>query len=276
MKSRGARWNKGLAMNGLCKRCSDGLSRRLLILGATFACLGGSSAALADPLTIQGSTTFNRRIMEPYQTEIETISGQQLTVIPNKSTPGLIALLEGRTHLAMISAPLETEVALLEKVIPGLSFEKLRAFEIDRSRVSFTVNRANPVPSATLDQIADILRGKITNWRSLGGPDLPIRAVLAGGGGIAVSLETGLLNGRPIAAPNPLYVNTPVQVVQVVNQEPGAIGFAQIEIVKKMGARELATDKPLEHVLYLVSLGEPTPAMRSVIDAARTVAARAM
>jgi hypothetical protein len=43
-----------------------------------------------------------------------------------------------------------------------------------------------------------------------------------------------------------------------------------------MGARELATDKPLEHVLYLVSLGEPTPAMRSVIDAARTVAARAM
>jgi phosphate transport system substrate-binding protein len=263
-------------MNGLCKRCSDGLSRRLLILGATFACLGGSSAALADPLTIQGSTTFNRRIMEPYQTEIETISGQQLTVIPNKSTPGLIALLEGRTHLAMISAPLETEVALLEKVMPGLSFEKLRAFEIDRSRVSFPVNRANPVRSASLDQIADILRGKITNWRSLGGPDLPIRAVLAGGGGIAVSLETGLLNGRSIAAPNPLYVNTPVQVVQVVNQEPGAIGFAQIEIVKKMGARELATDKPLEHVLYLVSLGEPTPAMRSVIDAARTVAARAM
>jgi ABC-type phosphate transport system substrate-binding protein len=113
-------------MNGLCKPCSDGLSRRLLILGATFACLGGSSAALADPLTIQGSTTFNRRIMEPYQTEIETISGQQLTVISNKSTPGLIALLEGRTHLAMISAPLETEVALLEKVMPGLSFEKLR------------------------------------------------------------------------------------------------------------------------------------------------------
>jgi hypothetical protein len=67
-----------------------------------------------------------------------------------------------------------------------------------------------------------------------------------------------------------------MQVVQVVSQEPGAIGFAQIEIVKKMGARELATDKPLEHVLYLVSLGEPTPAMRSVIDAARTVAARAM
>jgi hypothetical protein len=50
----------------------------------------------------------------------------------------------------MISAPLETEVALIEKVMPGLSFEKLRAFEIDRSRVSFPINPANPVRSATL------------------------------------------------------------------------------------------------------------------------------
>jgi phosphate transport system substrate-binding protein len=244
---------------------------RALILGVTLACLTGSSAALAEPLTIEGSTTFNRRIMERYQAAIEKISGQQLTVIPNKSTPGLIALLKGRTHLAMISAPLETETALLEKVMPGLPFEKLRAFEIDRSRVSFPINRANPVRSASLDQISDILLGKITNWRTLGGPDLPTTTVMAAGGGIAIGLETGLLKGQSIAAPNALYVNTPVQVVQVVREEPGAIGFAQVEIVEKVGATELATDKPLEHVLYLVSLGDPTAAMRSVIDAARTV-----
>ena len=259
-------------MNGLGKWRSDALNRRVLMLSATLACLASSSAALAEPLTIEGSTTFNRRIMERYQTEIEKISGQQLTVIPEKSTPGLIALLKGRTHLAMILAPLETEIALLEKVMPGLPFEKLRAFEIDRSRVSFPVNRANPVRSATLEQISDILLGRITSWRSLGGPDLPITTVMAGGGGIAVNLEAGLLKGRPMAAPNSLYVNTPVQVVQVVREEQGAIGFAQVEIVKKVGVTELATDKPLEHVLYLVCLGDPTPAMRSVIDAARTVA----
>src|SRR6516165_3444768 len=78
-------------MNRFCRRCSEASGRRLLILGATLVSLGASSAALADPLTIQSSTTFNRRIMEPYQAEIETISGQQL-----KSTPGLIALLEGQ------------------------------------------------------------------------------------------------------------------------------------------------------------------------------------
>src|ERR1700757_4973094 len=141
---------------------------RVHTAAAMLVIIGALSGATADPLTIQGSTTFNRRLMEPHQSEIEAITGHQLTVIPNKSTPGLIALLEGRAHMTMISAPLATEIALVRKVMPGLPFEKLRAFEIDRTRVSFAVNRANPVRAATLDQIADIMLGKIEYWNLLG------------------------------------------------------------------------------------------------------------
>src|SRR5262245_4723498 len=79
-----------------------------------------SSAAIADTLIVQGSTTFSRRFMEPFEAEIEAKSGHELTVIPNKTTPGLIALLEGRAHLAMISASLETEIAILQKSMPGM------------------------------------------------------------------------------------------------------------------------------------------------------------
>jgi phosphate transport system substrate-binding protein len=239
------------------------------------ALLASIPAGAADPLTIQGSTTFNRRLMEPYQAEIEAISGQQLTVIPNKSTPGLIALIEGRAHLAMISAPLETEIALLENVMPGLAFDKLRAFEVDRTRVAFAVNKANPVRAASLDQIAGTMLGKIDNWKRLGGPDLPIRVILVGGGGgLTVAVESGILHGQPVSAPNKLYVNTPVQLIQIVNQDRGAIGFAQLALVQKMKTPEIVTDKPLEQVLYLVTFGEPTPAARSVIEAARAVAAK--
>jgi ABC-type phosphate transport system substrate-binding protein len=244
---------------------------------AMLVSIGAVSATLADPLTIQGSTTFNRRLMEPHQAEIEAITGHQLTVIPNKSTPGLIALLEGRAHMAMISAPLETEIALVRKVMPGLPFDKLRAFEIDRTRVAFAVNRANPVRAASLDQIADIMLGKIVNWNALGGPDLPIRVVLVGGGGgLTVAVESGLLGGREVLAPNKLYVNTPVQLIQIVGQERGAIGFAQLALVQKMKSPELKTDKPFEQALYLVTFGEPTPAMQSVIDAAKAIAARSL
>jgi phosphate transport system substrate-binding protein len=236
---------------------------------------GMLSSAAAEPLTIQGSTTLNRTLMEPHQDEIETISGQQLTVIPNKSTPGLIALLEGRAHLAMISAPLEAEIELLQKVMPGLAFDDLRAFEIARTRVAFAVNGSNPVRAATLQQVADIMSGKIDNWRILQGPDLAIRVVLVGGGGgLTAAVESGLLHGQPVAAPNKLFVHTPVQLIQIVNQDRGAIGFAQLALVQKTNSPELKTEKPFEQVLYLVSLGEPAPAARSVIDAARMVAAR--
>src|SRR5262249_16026736 len=124
-------------------------------------------------------------------------------------------------------------------------------------------------------QISDIMLGKITTWSAVGGTDLPIRVVLVGGGGgLTVAVQSGLLDGREVSAPNKIYVNTPVQLVQVVNQERGAIGFAQLALVQKMKSPELETDKPFEQVLYLVTFGEPTASMQSVIDTARAIAAR--
>ena len=235
------------------------------------------SAAAADTLIIQGSTTFSRRVMEPFKAEIEAKSGHELTVIPNKSLPGLIALLEGRAHLAMISASLELEIAALQKSMPGLQFDKLRAFEISRTRVAINVHKTNPVRHATLDQVAQILQGRINNWKTLAGPDLPIRVILVGGGGgVTTVVEAELLKGQQTSAPNKIYVRTPVQLVQVVEQERGAIGFAQLALAKQRELVELATDRPIEQLLYLVTFGEPTPAMLSVINAARAVADRNM
>ena len=71
---------------------------------------GGSrrfSQAVADPLILHGSTTFNRRVMEPHEAAIESKSGQEITVIPNRTMLGIIALMEGRAHMAMTSASLE-------------------------------------------------------------------------------------------------------------------------------------------------------------------------
>jgi ABC-type phosphate transport system substrate-binding protein len=245
------------------------------LLALAFA--SSASIALADPITIQGSTTFARRLMEPFRTEIEKITGHELTVLPNKSTPGLIALLEGRTHLTMISSSLESEIALLQKSMPGMQFDSLRAFEVSRTRVAIAIHSSNPVRKVTLNQVTQVLQGKISNWSALGGPNQPIGVVLVGGGGgVTTVVESALLNGQQTSTPNKLYVKTPVQLVRVVEQERNALGFAQLALVQQRNGTELATDKPIEQVLYFVTLGEPTPAMQSVIDATRTLAAKMM
>jgi phosphate transport system substrate-binding protein len=231
-----------------------------------------TSAAAAQPIVVQGSTTFNRRVMEPHQAAIEAATGQRLTVIPNKSTPGLVALFEGRAQMTMISASLESEIQELQKVLPNCEYRRLKAFQITATRVAIGVHPSNPVRQASLDTIRKILRGEIINWRELGGPDLPIRLALAAGGGIVAVVETELLAGQRPGLKNIIYVNTPVQLVQVMEQEPGVLGFAQLTLVMQRGLPEIVTDRPLETTLNLVTLDEPTPAMRAVIEAARRIA----
>src|SRR5215467_2952404 len=123
-----------------------------------------TSVAAAQPIVVQGSTTFNRRVMEPHQAEIEAASGQRLTVIPNKTTPGLLALNEGRAQMTMISAPLESEIKELQKNLPNCPCQRLKAFQITATRVAIGVHPSNPVRQATLDTLKKILRGEITNW----------------------------------------------------------------------------------------------------------------
>jgi phosphate transport system substrate-binding protein len=238
---------------------------------------GLASVAAADPLIVQGSTTFSRLLLEPHKASIEAEGGHELTVIPNKSRPGLIALMEGRAHMAMISDSLESEIASLQQVMPGLAYDKLQAHEIQRARIAVAVHPSNPVRKATLDQVRKMVLGQIGNWAQLGGASKPIRAVfVGGGGGVTTAVQAQLLQGRTVAGPHVLFVKTPVQLVQVVEQEPGAVGFAQLALAKQRGLPEILTDRPLEQTLTLVTLGAPTPAMQDVINAARRVAERAM
>src|SRR5918992_4718793 len=107
------------------------LYRYLLVATCAALWCGDSSQSFADTVIIQGSTTFARRIMEPHKATIEQDSKHEITLIPNKSLPGLIALIEGRAQMSMISSSLKSEITALEKVMPGLDYERLQAHEID-------------------------------------------------------------------------------------------------------------------------------------------------
>jgi len=253
-------------------------SRRWLPTALAMASLAAAvSQAVADPLILQGSTTFNRRIMEPHEAVIEAKSKQEITVIPNRTMLGIMALLEGRAHMAMISASLESEVAKMKKAMPGLDYDRLKEFTISSTRVAFVVNPANSVRKASIDQVRKVLTGEVVNWSGLGGKDAPIRLVIVGGGGgVVTTVESELLKGQSVHAPNIIYVRTALQLTGIVEQEPNSLGMAQLSLAKQKGLPEIVTDKPVEQTLSLITLGEPTPAMKSVIDAARTAVEAAM
>lgn len=247
-----------------------------LTLAASPAPAQGSGGAGAPSFIVQGSTTFTHQVMDPHQGAIEKAAGIKLTVVPSKSSLGLLALFEKRGDFAMISGPLETEIAELKSTHPALDFGRLKTFEVANTRMAFAINKDNPVTAVSDDTMRRILLGAITSWRDVGGPDRPIRIVIVrGGGGVQASIEDELLHGKSIAAPNPIVVQISSQVIKVTEQLPEALGLSQLSIVAKSTAHELKTDHPIVQRLALVTLGDPTPIMRRVIEAAHKVMADA-
>lgn len=241
--------------------------------GIAMALAASLIAASAQPLTMAGATTFNNNLLVPHKSEIEALAGHQLIVIPNRTELGIVMLIEGSADLAMISTSLDGAMTSVKRNYPTLPLLPLRGFVIHRTRVAFSVHPGNPVRAASLATIRRVLLGEITNWRELGGADLPIKIVMVrDGGGIQLELESRLLDGARITTGNTIGVQISTQVNKVVEQEPGALGLAQIENMSRHNVLEIKTDRTIERELGLVTLTEPTPAMRAVIDAARAVA----
>jgi phosphate transport system substrate-binding protein len=230
----------------------------------------------AKPFVVQGSTTFTHQVFEPFGGIIEASSAHKLKVVPTKSSQGLIALFERRADFAMISGPLKNEIAGLRSSNPDLAFDRLRTFDILTTRMAFAINRDNPVHHISDAEMRRVLLGEISNWHEVGGADLPISIVMVNaGGGVQSSIESELLAGKHIKPVHSIVVQGSAQIVKITEITPAALGLSQLSIVKSANVRELKTDRTVEQHLTLVTLGDPTPQMRKVIDAARIAVSKA-
>jgi len=225
----------------------------------------------AEIIRMVGSTTFTSEVMIPHQFEIQRASGQSIILLPNRSNLGIYGLFQGN-QIAMISSSLESMIDGLRKAKPQLDYSRLQIFNISKTRVAFSVHPSNPVKHADLKTVSRILTGELTNWSQLGGNDQPITVVaVRAGGGVQAAIESQL--DIRLSVKDPILVQESAQVNTVVEQLPETLGLAQIENLRKSGAAELTTDRPIEQELDLVTLGEPSAAVSSVIEATKKIVA---
>ena len=242
------------------------LAGAVIVAGSVMAFAGAQAATV----TLHGSSTVTNTLLLPHQSEIEADSGHTLAITGNGSSRGILDLIEGKADLGMISAPLDTTIAKVEKKNPGIAAGKdLRGHQVGETRVAFAVHPSNPVKELSLAQIADIMTGKVTNWQELGGENAPILVVVeTPGGGVRSMVEKEVLNKGEITA-NTRELPNSAQVVKVVAQVPQAIGVAIDSTVDGKSTVSLKTDKAIVQPLILVSLGAPSAEAEQVIAAAR-------
>lgn len=235
-----------------------------LALGVSILVAGGSNA---QPISLSGSTTVINNLIMPNKAAIEVASGQQIELVGNGSQRGLADLLAGKTQIAMISAPLDEEVKkLVQSKAAALDPSRMVAHPVGEARVAFCVHPTNTVRSLPDSQIADVLAGQITNWRELGGVNLPIVVVSAQpGDGVRSMVEIKLLKDREFTKDARVMTGV-LQVAKVVAQLPGGLGLVTAKNIDASVA-ELRGDEAIIQPLILVTIGEGSAEIRRVIEA---------
>lgn len=246
-------------------------AKRLLLtsLLMTVIFLSNCELASAQPLAIHGSTTVSANLMLPRKADIEKESGVSLMVVSNGTSRGISDLISGKAKIGMLSAPLEDVVKrMAARGEKSEAAAPLQAHLVGEARVAFVVHPSNPVRSISREQLVNILKGTIKNWKEVGGADKPIIVpVEYKGGGMRTMVEESLLGGANIAAPLRETPNGPL-AIKIAGQIDGALGIASRASVTDE-VIEIKAGDDIVQPLILVTVGAPTPDMAKVIAAAR-------
>lgn len=172
-------------------------------------------------VSTDGSTSMEKVIGALGESFMEANSGTTFTYNPTGSGSGIQAVSEGRCDIGLSSRALKDD----EKA-SGLK-ETIVALD----GIAIIVNPQNPVKDLSLEQIAKIYTGEITNWKDVGGEDAEIvRIGREAGSGTRDGFES--ITETKDACQYRQELTSTGDVITTVSQNPNAIGYASLASIK--------------------------------------------
>ena len=182
---------------------------------------GGTDTEVTGTVSTDGSTSMEKVIMSLSESFQADHKGITVGYNPTGSGSGITAVAEGRCDIGLASRALKDD----EKA-QGLE-ETVLALD----GIAVIVNPENPVKDLSIEQIAKIYTGEITNWKDVGGNDAEI--VLIGreaGSGTRDGFES--ITGTEDACKYRQELTSTGDVITTVAGNPNAIGYASLASVK--------------------------------------------
>lgn len=179
------------------------------------------NATLSGTVSTDGSTSMEKVIGALGEAFMATNDDVTFTYNPTGSGSGITAVAEGRCDIGLSSRALKED----EKA-QGLTETTLAL-----DGIAVIVNPENPVDDLTLEQIAKIYTGEISNWKDVGGNDAEI--VLIGreaGSGTRDGFES--ITDTAEACRYRQELTSTGDVITTVAQNPNAIGYASLAAVE--------------------------------------------
>ena len=181
----------------------------------------GQKANDSGTVATDGSTSMEKVIGALGESFMEANKGMTFTYNPTGSGSGIQAVSEGRCDIGVSSRALKDDekAAGLKETIVALD------------GIAVIVNPQNPVKDLSLEQIAKIYTGEITNWKDVGGEDAEIvRIGREAGSGTRDGFES--ITDTKDACRYRQELTSTGDVITTVSQNPNAIGYASLAAIK--------------------------------------------
>lgn len=199
-------------------------AKKILALALGAVCVlsmfAGCGKQETGTVSTDGSTSMEKVIGSLKETFEAENKGITVTYNPTGSGTGITAVAEGRCDIGLSSRDLKDE----EKA------KGLTGTVIAYDGIAIIVNPENTVDDLTIEQIAKIYTGEITNWKEVGGKDAEI--VLIGreaGSGTRDGFES--ITGTKEKCKLKQELTSTGDVITAVSQNPDAIGYASLASV---------------------------------------------
>ncbi len=172
-------------------------------------------------VSTDGSTSMEKVIGALGESFMANNEGITFTYNPTGSGSGITAVSEGRCDIGLSSRALKDEEKANGLVETVLAYDG----------IAVIVNNDNPVSDISLEDLAKVYTGEITNWKELGGNDAEI--VLIGreaGSGTRDGFES--ITGTADKCQYRQELTSTGDVITTVSTNPDAIGYASLASVK--------------------------------------------
>ncbi|HJA63626.1 MAG TPA: phosphate ABC transporter substrate-binding protein [Candidatus Intestinimonas stercoravium] len=179
------------------------------------------TSTLSGTVNLNGSTSVENVILTLGEAFMEANPDVTVNYDPTGSGTGINAALEGTCDLGLASRDLDEE-----ETAQGLTST---VFALDG--IAIIVNSENSVSDLTIEQIAGLATGEITNWSEVGGIDAPV--VLIGreaGSGTRDGFES--ITGTEDTCVYTQELTSTGAVIQAVAGNPNAFGYASLSAVE--------------------------------------------
>ena len=252
------------------------------LMCASFAFAGNDK----NSIQMKGSDTMVNLGQSWAEKYMENNPGGFIAVTGGGSGTGLSSLISGTCDIAMSSRNIkDKEIGLAKQ--KGINPCEIK---VALDGLAVVVNPQNPVSKLTVDQLAGIFTGKISNWKELGGKDQKI-VILSRevNSGTHVYFKEHVLrknnpDSREEFAPQALLLSSSQAIADEVAGNTSAIGYygmgyisgkqkaiavakdAQSEYVNPTIDNVLSGKYPISRPLFLYTNGEPQGLVKKFID----------